>query len=163
MARKPDPTAPILTIEPAPGRRIVSALCLGVLAFLLFWIAVTQPPRDPLWMMFLWACVAAAAWGGYATWTATALTLTLTGERIHDSRGRVLCRIDEIASVDRGTFAFKPSNGFILRLKVKKPTAWAPGLWWSVGWRIGVGGSTGAGPTRAMAEVVTAMIAARDR
>jgi hypothetical protein len=41
----------------------------------------------------------------------------------------VLARIDEIASLDRGTFAFKPSNGFLLRLSRKGTRVWRPGLW----------------------------------
>ena len=88
----------------------------------------------------------------------TTVTIELTATELRDSAGTVLARIDEVQSVERGTFAFKPSNGFTLVLNSKKPRAWLPGLWWRFGRRVGVGGVTNAGQAKFMAERINMMI-----
>ena len=70
---------------------------------------------------------------------------------------------DDIARVERGAFALRPSNGFLLHLHAPGPRAWAPGLWWRLGRRLGVGGVTAAGQSKGMAEILTAMLVERDR
>jgi hypothetical protein len=86
--------------------------------------------------------------------------IELTETEIRTSNGEVLARMDEILAVDRGAFAFKPSNGFTLKLNTKKPRAWAPGLWWRFGRRVGVGGVTSAGQAKFMAEQIALRITA---
>ncbi|MEO0931422.1 MAG: hypothetical protein AAFY14_12360, partial [Pseudomonadota bacterium] len=85
---------------------------------------------------------------------ATLLRIELTATDIRDSSGMVLATMDDIIGVDRGIFAFKPSNGFTLVMKNKKPRSWAPGLWWRLGRRVGVGGVTSAGQAKFMAEQI---------
>ena len=75
-------------------------------------------------------------------------------EGLRDGNGRLLCRMDQIAGVDRGAFAFKPSNGFLVKLKEPMPRVWQPGLWWRLGRRIGVGGVTPAGQGKFMADMI---------
>ena len=87
----------------------------------------------------------------------------MTDEAISDSNGLVLARIEDILAVDRGAFAMKPSNGFTLKLKTKQPRGWAPGLWWRLGNRVGVGGATAAGQSKFMAEQIALRIAGRER
>jgi hypothetical protein len=70
--------------------------------------------------------------------------------------------MDGIRSVERGAFAFKPSHGFTLVMKEKQPRAWAPGLWWRLGRRVGVGGVTSAGQTKFMAEQIALRIEDRN-
>jgi hypothetical protein len=53
----------------------------------------------------------------------------------------------------------KPSNGFTVVMETKQPRAWAPGLWWRVGRRVGVGGVTGASQTKFMAEQIALRLA----
>ena len=65
-------------------------------------------------------------------------------------------------SVDRGLFAFKPSNGFVVVLSQGGWRGWAPGLWWRLGRRLGVGGVTSAAQAKAMAEILSIEIARRD-
>jgi di/tricarboxylate transporter len=85
---------------------------------------------------------------------ATTVELVLTADTLAENGGRILARIDEIARVERGAFAAKPSNGFSLVMKTKQPRAWAPGLWWRIGTRVGVGGVTAAGASKFMAEQI---------
>jgi hypothetical protein len=71
--------------------------------------------------------------------------------------------IDQIRSVERGVFAFKPSNGFTIRLKSKAPAAWQPGLWWRAGRSVGVGGVTSSTPAKFMAEQIHDLITSRSQ
>ncbi|WP_243644986.1 hypothetical protein [Rhodovulum euryhalinum] len=142
-------------------RRAVGLGAMLMLAGLMLSVALFRPPADPLWRGFLLALGAGVLVLGEAMRRATGRPLRLTREGLFDSDGRELARIDEIAGIDRGMFALKPSNGFTLRLNVPKPRAWAPGVWWRIGRRIGVGGVTSAAQAKAMAEILTLVMAER--
>ena len=101
-------------------------------------------------------------WAADVMRRATAHSLELTESVLRSTDGRILAEISDVKSIDRGLFAFKPSNGFLVTLRKPKARAWAPGLWWRVGRRVGVGGVTDAGQTKFLAEILTAMIAVRD-
>ena len=64
-------------------------------------------------------------------------------------------------AVDRGVFAFKPSNGFLVRTREKAGNVWAPGLWWRLGRRVGVGGMTASAEAKFMSEILSAMVLQR--
>ncbi|MGO4915770.1 hypothetical protein [Pseudogemmobacter sp. W21_MBD1_M6] len=93
---------------------------------------------------------------------ATLLTIELTADEIRDTSGRVLARVDNIKSLDRGVFAFKPSNGFMLVLKSGNGSAWAPGLWWRIGRMVGIGGVTRDAQSKIMSEILANLLAQRD-
>jgi hypothetical protein len=134
---------------------------LGLLGAILLWVALATPPSAPGWSLFLLAFGAVAIFGGWRLWQATAPGLVLTGDGLVDTTGRTIARLDEIVAVERGMLAFKPSNGFLLRLSRPAPRHWSPGLWWRLGRRVGVGGVTGAGETRAMADLIALALAER--
>ena len=66
----------------------------------------------------------------------------------------IRARMDEIDRVERGAFAFKPSNGFLVHLKKPGHRAWQPGLWWRMGRKLGIGGVTPAGQAKFMADMI---------
>lgn len=135
---------------------------LGGTGVLVIWLAITAPQSAPLWQTLLLAFGAGALWSAFRLWHATAQSLVLTTEELRSSDGTVLCRLDAIAGVDRGAFAFKPSNGFLLKLSAPSgPRRWAPGLWWRTGSRIGVGGVTPAAQGKVMAELISHQLAER--
>ena len=78
----------------------------------------------------------------------------LTDTDLRDSDGVVLARLDQIIRVDRGAMAMKPANGFTLVLDARQPFGWAPGMWWRLGRRVGVGGVAVAHQAKFMAEVI---------
>ncbi|MEM8578182.1 MAG: hypothetical protein AAGF60_10050 [Pseudomonadota bacterium] len=147
-------------IEASPGRRLLGVGCMGLLAFMLFWVAFSTPPSLG-WQAFLLALGAASAWLALRMYQATALSLELTETTLRDSSGQILAEIDQIAAMDRGFFAFKPSNGFLLKTRSAAPRAWRPGLWWRLGNRIGVGGMTPGSQSKAMAEIIAVKLALR--
>ncbi|WP_375262382.1 hypothetical protein [Palleronia sp.] len=143
----------IAELRASQPRRIFGTTMLTALAVLLMWLAATAPAGIGARLALL-ICAVLAAYGALAMWRATAHVLFLTEAGLVQSDGRVLAMMEEIEHVDRGLFAVKPSNGFVVRLARSRPFAWAPGLWWRWGRRLGVGGMTGAGQTKAMADLL---------
>jgi hypothetical protein len=133
---------------------IATAILLGAI---LLWIATVPQPNVLLQIVFLVAALW-VLWGGYRMHVATSEQIILTRKALLSASGEVLARVDNVARVNRGVFAFKPSNGFLVRLKTPEgPAAWRPGLWWRRGTYLGVGGVVPGGQSRAMAEILTAL------
>ena len=144
----------LIQVRPAPARRALACGMIGVLGALLLWIVAASPPAALGWRLFLLGFGVLALWQALRLWKSTGRSLILTDEILADSAGHVLARLDRIERVERGMLAFKPSNGFLLTLSEPQPRHWSPGLWWRFGRRVGVGGVTGAGETRAMADLI---------
>lgn len=151
----------LATVQASAPRRAFGVGVLAALGLILIYVALSQPPSNPAWAVFLLLIGAGALWSGYRMRATTRARLELTQTELRSSDGTVIAQIANIQSLDRGTFAFKPSNGFMLHLKTETPRRWRPGLWWSFGRRVGVGGVTAAAQTKAMAEMISALIATR--
>ncbi|MFK7765347.1 MAG: hypothetical protein AB8B62_18935 [Roseobacter sp.] len=149
-------------VEASTGRRVLGIGMLSVLALLVLYVAVTTPPSLG-WQVFLVVLGAGALMMANAMRKSTSQTLELTRTELRDDAGTVLVKIEDVTSIDRGAFAFKPSNGFLLRLKQPYPRDWRPGLWWRASTRVGVGGMTPLRTTKYMAEVIAVMLAERDQ
>lgn len=156
-----DPDEVIERITPNGPRRVVATGMLGLLGSLLLLIAVTTPPVSTAWLLFLVAIGAGALWLSWMIWSASAVVLELTREELREENGRVLARIDNIKSVDRGFFAFKPAAGFRISLHERRPRATAPGLWWRRGRMVMVGGVTSGSQTKSVADLISVMLAER--
>lgn len=142
------------------GRRILGLTSLGLLGILLIYIAFTRPPSIG-WQVFLIVLGAASLWFTDKMRKSTASCVELTPTELRDGDGTVIARVEDIQTIDRGVFAFKPSNGFLLKTTAPAPAAWRPGLWWRTGRRIGIGGMTPGNQTKFMSEVLSAMMATR--
>lgn len=142
------------------GRRIIGVGALAGLGAIMLYMALALSPGLG-WQVFQVAFGLAALWGAQRMWQATGHCLELSAEGLRSSDGRLLAPMEEIVAVDRGVFAFKPSNGFMITLSRKHPFAWEPGLWWRIGRRVGVGGVTPGTPAKYMAEIIQERIAAR--
>ena len=151
----------LATVNASPGRRILGVGGVWLLAGIVLWVAVTTPPALG-WQVFLLAVGGAAIWLAERMRRATALRLELTETELRDSGGTVIARTDDIIGLDRGIFAFKPSNGFLLKLRQAEGRVWRPGLWWRLGNRVGIGGMTPGHQAKVMAEVISAMVATRE-
>ncbi|MEM6372316.1 MAG: hypothetical protein AAF727_06000 [Pseudomonadota bacterium] len=156
-----DPDKVLATITASPGRRILGIGSLWILSLMVIYVAIATPPELG-WQIFLLVLGGGSIWIAELMRRATSVTLELTRSELRDTQGFVLAKMDEVASLDRGMFAFKPSNGFLLRLNGKKPRAWRPGLWWSLGSRVGVGGMTPAHQAKFMAEVIAMILMERE-
>lgn len=146
----------LATLKASPGRRMLGMGSLWMLAILLIYVAFATPP-SLVWQGFLLVMGAGSAWMADRMRRATAMQLDLTRDGLFDSSGACLCRVEEVEKVERGMFAFKPSNGFLVKLQRKEANVWRPGLWWRVGRRLGVGGMTSAAQGKAMADILATM------
>ncbi|PIE11898.1 MAG: hypothetical protein CSA72_01940 [Rhodobacterales bacterium] len=151
-----------LTLKASPARRFLALTLIAGLALILLTLAL-RGELTGLSRLVLGGFGLAALAGAEAMRRATMGSVTLTETGLVDESGRLIAALDDIESVDRGAFAFKPSNGFILRTRTRGARHWAPGLWWRMGRRVGIGGVTPAAPAKSMAEEIGMHIAQRNR
>ncbi|MCV3272600.1 hypothetical protein [Roseobacter sinensis] len=160
MQSEPEPEV-LATVQASLGRRILGIGLLGVLGVLVIYVAFMTPPSLG-WQAFLIGLGVTALLVADAMRRSTSHVLELTRSELRERGGRVIAEVDTITGIDRGAFAFKPSNGFLLRLDAPGTRQWRPGLWWRVGRRVGVGGMTPGRQTKYMAEIIAVMLAERD-
>lgn len=157
-----DPTEVLATVRASNGRRLIGLLSLMLLGFFLIYTAFTASPGFA-WQVFLIVTGGLALWMADRMRRATAGAVELTSQGVRSSDGTEIARIEDIEHIDRGVFAFKPSNGFLLRLRPRagRENIWQPGLWWRVGRRVGIGGMTPGSQTKFMSELISVMMAER--
>ncbi len=143
-------------------RRMMGTGVLLALGFLLLYLAAARPPAEFIWTFVLLGVGVGSLVMGYFMWQGTAYTIELSDKGLVQSDGSVIAAMEDIAACDRGMFAFKPSNGFLVRLKEPAPAGWSPGMWWRVGKRLGVGGVTQPAHAKMMADTLSALLAQRD-
>ncbi len=154
----------LATARASSGRRLIGLISLGFLGMFLIYVAFTSSPGLG-WHLFLLVVGGGAIWMADFMRRATEGTIELTAHVLRGSDGTLIARVEDIEHIDRGVFAFKPSNGFLLRTKpgTGADRVWRPGLWWRMGRRIGIGGMTPGNQTKYMAEVISTMMAVRDQ
>ncbi|MEO0703698.1 MAG: hypothetical protein AAFY80_16300 [Pseudomonadota bacterium] len=152
----------LATLHPRPARRWLGIAIQGALGLLVISVGLALPNDHMLTKFAILAAGGFMAFGALQLYRATEHYIELTRTELRDSAGHVLAAVDNIAGIDRGAFAFKPSQGFLVRLNDAQPRHWAPGLWWRMGRFVGVGGVTPAGEGKFMAEMLAALIAERD-
>ena len=152
----------ILTkLEPSLGRRWFGAIVLSFVAVLMLYISFFQPPASLAGKIVLPLMAFAFFWQAQWNLRVTKTGLYLTKEGIFDGNGKQICALYNMMEVDRGLFAFKPSNGFLIRLHERERNAWAPGLYWRIGRRLGIGGATQPAQAKAMADIISMLILER--
>lgn len=152
---------PLATVSASAPRRLFG---LGVLLMLgggVIYLALVRPP-ELYWQIFLLVFGGLVLWLAQTFARATTTRLELSRAGLRSSDGALLVPLQEIEGIERGVFALKPSNGFTLKTRRAAGRAWAPGLWWRLGRRVGVGGVTSAPQAKAMAEILSALLAERD-
>ena len=157
----PDEDGVYARVQASAGRAIFAYGVLFVLGALVIYATLMQPPSGG-WMIFMLGFGGLMIWVAEKQRRAAKLEILLTADEVVDSQGRLLARLDDITSVSRGALAIKPSNGFTLVTRDRAPRAYVPGMWWRIGRRVGVGGITGAGQTKFMAEQIALRIKQRD-
>ncbi|MGD9862971.1 MAG: hypothetical protein AB7S99_07145 [Pseudodonghicola sp.] len=150
----------LVTVGVSTLRRWMGVLALLGFGGVVLYVALATPPA-PAWQAFLLVIGALALWLADRMRRATEHRLELTRSELRSSDGTRIAAIEDIEGLDRGTFAFKPSNGFLVRTRTPGGRLWRPGLWWRLGRRVGVGGVTSAPQTKAMAQVLEALLAER--
>lgn len=163
MSQSDAPLAPLAELRPSPPRRVFGTAVLILLGLVLLYTGFRYPADNFGWTLFLVGFGVLVVWLAIRLWQATDAGLVLTKVDLRDSKGRLLTTVEQIKAIDRGVFAVKPAGGFTIVTKDKGPRAWAPGLWWRAGRRIGVGGVTHRHEGRYMAEILAEMLANRPK
>jgi len=153
----------IHVLRPSQPRRIMGLAIQVMLGLLLLWLAFIYPPATIGWQVFLIGMGVAALYLAARGWQGSSVAIILDDQGLRQEDGVEIAPLDNIASVDRALFSFKPSNGFLIRLKTAPGRAWIPGMWWRIGRRVGIGGVTGGAETKMMADALSFMVAQRDR
>lgn len=135
-------------------RRGIAFAVQAALGVVLIAVALRLPDPAPLAVGALVILGALILWQAVRTFRATGRDVILTRAGLFDSSGERIAAIDDIAAVDRSAFAFKPSNGFALRLAAPAPRRWVPGVWWRIGTHVGVGGATSGKAAGDMADII---------
>ncbi|GGE00297.1 hypothetical protein SAMN05421774_101206 [Gemmobacter megaterium] len=154
----------LLRLKPSPIRRVTGVAMLvafGAMAAL----AGLEMPADRMPLRIGLPLVGMALlWMAWRTWQATARGLELTPRALREGDGgRVLVELADIVSVDNSAIAlFKPAGGFVITLSRPAPVGWAPGLWWRLGRRLGVGGTTARVEAKAMAAMLSELVRRRN-
>ena len=143
----------LLTMAASFPRRLLGAGSIAALGVLLLSLVFDM---QGLWSLVFLVSGLLTLYAALRLWRATEDTIVLTRTELRTGSGRVLTEVSNVQGVDRGAFAFKPSNGFLVKLKEPSGSGWAPGLWWQRGRYIGVGGVVRGGEARGMAELLTA-------
>lgn len=133
---------------------------MGVLGVLVIYIGFLTTPQALAGLVLVALGIVFVA----MTWMQFKVTeghLELTENELRVAGGRVLAEVSNISGVERGPFAFKPSQGFLIKMKAPQPRAWAPGLYWRFGRLLGIGGVTSASQGKFMADTLQALIASR--
>lgn len=151
----------LATVMPSTPRRFAGLGMLLALGAMLTYVALATPPASFAWRIFLLAMGVAVLWLAEKMRRATLAGVELTREELRTTNGLTLVRLEDVAGVVRGSFSLKPSNGFSVITKSRQARGWAPGLWWRVGKRVGIGGVTAASQAKYMSEIMAALLAER--
>lgn len=151
----------IARLDASPVRRWTGAIILGAVGLGLIYVAFAQPSESMLVRFAMPMLGGVLAYQAFRNLKATQQSLVVTQEGIWIAGGELLLSMDNISSVNRATFAMKPSNGFAITLFEPVATRWSPGMYWCVGRKVGIGGATNPSQAKAMSEVIAAMIAER--
>lgn len=141
-------------IKVSPLRRAVGAGAVLVSGTLLLGTALWNPPQGVLAQGLVWLLAVALFWSGFRLWRDTEQRVRLVGDRLEESTGELIVTLDQIEEVVRGHFAFRPSNGFSLKLREEVEPRWRMGLWWRAGKRAAFGGAASSAQTKKMADAL---------
>ena len=147
----------IAVLCPSPARRAVGIGMLIALGGLLVYMGLSTLEAPAAGLVII-ALGMSALWAGHRVWIATKSSLELMDSGLYSSDGSTIAEIDNVARVDLGIFALRPSGGFQIVLKSPMHRSWKPGLWWRFGTRVGIGGVTPKAEAKAMAEALAALV-----
>lgn len=138
----------------SPFRRWFSSGLVALTGALLLNMAMTSPPASLIGQGLVWAMAALLLIAALKLWRDTGESVRLVGARLEDSHGGLIVRLEDVATVTRTHFSFRPSNGFMLDLTRDYDPRWCMGLYWCAGKRAAFGGATSGAEAKKLAEAI---------
>lgn len=148
------PEIDTITIQASAVRRAFMATALAVLGACFVLLGFNAAPELLVFRILFIVIGAAILAFAPLAWRATARGVVLDGWGLSDTDGNRICPMIQIRQVERGAFAFKPSNGFLIRTRDAQQRGWAPGIWWRFGRKVGIGGVLPASQAKFMADTL---------
>ena len=147
-------------LRPSQPRRYAAILTLAGIGTILAWQSILGGVLLTRILALVFAI--GAVWLAVRIGQASAASLQLDEDGLSTNDGTLIVALDNIRRVERGPFAFKPSNGFLIVTKSPMRAAWNPGMWWRFGRRVGVGGVTSKADGKRVADRLTLLLKDRD-
>lgn len=145
-------------LDLSPIRRWIAILIIIGAGVACIYLAASRPPSSIAGTLSVLAVGLGFLWVGRFIHKRTSYGIVLSAEGLWLEDGTELAKFNNIEAVDRSIMAFKPSNGFAVKLHDPGRFGWAPGVWWRVGRRMGIGGATSRDQARHMADTLSAML-----
>ena len=148
----------IARLQVSAGRRWAGVVVLALIGLGLIYSGVVYPPATVLGRIGLFLLGSLLLLQAYWNLRVRSGALILRDDGLWVDGGTRLVGLDNVVTIQTSPFSIKPSNGFAIILERPVGFKWVPGLYWSVGRRIGVGGATSPAQGKAMAELLSALI-----
>lgn len=152
----------IFEIWTTPARRWIGVGSISLIGLLVLYVLLTSRPPGVIWPILMLATIVICYWQAWRMHIAGQRRIQLFEDGVYLDTGEVIAPFDQIESIDRSLFTFKPSGGFVLVMRDKPPRRTLPGLFWTMGRRIGIGGTVPGYQARGMADIIEAMLLQRD-
>ena len=138
----------------SPFRRWFSSWLVSLTAALLLNMAMTTPPASVLGQGLVWGMATLLLIAALKLWRDTGVSVRLVGTQLEDSHGALIVQIEDVETLTRKHFSFRPSNGFMLSLKREYDPRWCMGLYWRAGKRAAFGGAVSGAEAKKLAEAI---------
>lgn len=114
-------------VEATLLRRVIALASLVIVSGLLFSVALDQD-SSPVLKLGGALFGLLSLWTGVHLFRATQYRVELREDGLWDSSGIRIVSLKDVAGIERGMLAFKPSNGFLMRTRVQSERAWRRGF-----------------------------------
>ena len=143
-----------IEMKVSPFRRWFAAGTVALTGVIFLGMALQNPPNGALLQLMIWALAALLLASALKLWRDTEVGVRLVGTRLETCAGELIVAMEDVEAIERGHFAFRPSNGFSLSLKRKAALRWRMGLWWTAGKRAAFGGAASSVEAKRLAEAI---------
>jgi len=141
-----------------PARRWFGVFSLGLPAFLIAALLVQGAITNVLSVILLLIVAAVFGSAAYRMATVPDAGIVFDGHSLSTEDGVLLAAIEDIAEVQTGIFAMRPSNGFTLIMKKAGKMPTRPGIYWRQGRHMGVGGLLRAAEAKSIGKAIQAEV-----
>ncbi|MEM9717205.1 MAG: hypothetical protein AAF826_11880 [Pseudomonadota bacterium] len=150
-----------LVASVSPARKFFGVFSLSVPTVLFAALLVQGAFNTPIAIIIGIGLMVAFAWAAWRMFSAPNFGIVFDGTLLATEDGENLAHVDDIATVQNGLFALRPTNGFMLVLKEPGKRTTRPGVVWQQGRSLGIGGILQSEPAKAIGRAVQEAVESR--